>query len=237
MILHPDKDPMGHAIDDFYRKNKIGRLIVNSSITEDEEIGVDYLFRTYDSMPEIEQLALNTCKGKVLDIGAAAGCHSLYLQNKGFNVTAIDISELSVEAMKRQGLDSVQCIDFFDFEHKFDTLLLLMNGVGIAGDLDGLDHLLHKCKELLLPGGQVLLDSSDIVYMFEEDEDYLEEMDNYYGELNYQMKYKNIEGETFKWLFIDFAMLSEKATDAGFECKLVIEGEHYDYLAQLTMLK
>lgn len=237
MILTPENDPMGNAIADFYYKKAADRLIVDSSITEDEEIGVDYLFRDFESMPQIEKVALEKCNGKVLDVGAAAGCHALYLQNKSIEVTAVDISELSVEVLKKRGLKTAECIDFFDVNEKFDTLLFLMNGVGIAGNMDGLYRLLQKCKDLLLPGGQVLLDSSDIVYMFEDDEGYSEKMEGYYGELKYQMKYKDIKGEEFDWLFIDFNLLSQKAKEAGFDCELLVEGEHFDYLAQLTMMK
>lgn len=234
MILTPEKDPMGSAIADFHNNKPVDRLIVNSTITEDEEIGVDYLFRDFKTMPKIEQEALKLCSGKVLDVGAAAGCHSLFLQEKGVDVMSIDISELSVQIMKERGVKEVQLQDVFSLDAKFNTILLLMNGSGIAGDLQGLDKLLQKCSDLLLPGGQVLLDSSDIIYMFEDDEEYLEELQSYYGELKYQMKYKDIEGEEFDWLFVDYDLLSKTAKTAGFDCKLVVEGEHYDYLAQLT---
>ncbi len=236
MKIKAEFDPMGCAINDYCKNHTVKKLIVNSTITENEEIEVSYLFRDFDSMPDIEQKALRVCKGSVLDVGAAAGIHSLWLQNSGLNVKAIDVSELSVEAMKSRGVNQVECVDFFESKNqKYDTLLFLMNGVGISGDLNGLNALLLKCKELLNEGGQVLLDSSDIIYMFDGIEEFSVEPNEYYGELQYEMQYGSVKGNPFRWLFIAFNILEAKANVLGFKCELVQEGEHFDYLAKLTL--
>lgn len=236
MFLLPEVDPMGQAIHDFYFKKNPGRLEVNSTITEDEDIEVAYLFRAFREMPEIEQKAMSLCRGAVLDVGAAAGAHTLYLQNQGINVEAIDISQLSVDVMKHRGVNQVLCADFFDLNNKtYDTLLFLMNGIGLCGSLKGLGVLLQQCKKLLNTGGQVLLDSSDIKYMFEGEEFEIEFENCYYGELEYQMNYKETEGEVFDWLFIDFNTLQQVAKANGFNCEKIIDGPHYDYLARLTL--
>ena len=49
------------------------------------------------------------------------------------------------------------------------------------------------------------------------------------------MQYKDILGESFDWLYIDFQTLSLYATENGFQAELVKEGKHYDYLAKLTL--
>ncbi len=232
-----EKDPMGRAISDYYHYGKAAKLRVLSSMFYEDEIPVRTLFRSYDEMPVQEQKAIELCHGRVLDAGAGSGCHSLVLKERGHEVVAIDISELSVEVMKERGIDA-RNINFFDetFNEKFDTILLAMNGIGIVGKTERLEEFFRCAKRLLAPGGEILLDSSDIKYIFSDD-DGIMDIDlaaNYYGEVDFQMRYKNIKGETFDWLYIDFDTLSLYAEENGFKCEKCIDGKHYDYLARLT---
>jgi SAM-dependent methyltransferase len=232
-------DPLGHAITDTFENDTNNEILVESDIAEDDTISSKYFFRTYDKMPLIEQHALNKCVGKVLDVGAAAGCHSLFLQDKGMDVTALEISQLCCDVMKKRGIRNVIAGNYFDFDFdntKFDTLLFLMNGIGIAGTLSGLEDLLFKASKLLNPGGILVFDSSDIDYMYyDEDGSKLINLNsNYYGELSYKMKYSSFIGNPFKWLFIDINTLMPIAQKYGFKTHLVESGKHYDYLGILT---
>jgi len=230
-------DAIGQALLAYYNTGDDTDIVVKSSITEDDIIPIEYLFRTYAKMPVIEQKALNLCRGKVLDVGAASGCHSKILKEKGFEVEAIDISEGAVEVMNLQGI-TVKNQNFFNVTEKYDTLLFLMNGVGIAGTLNELPQFLNHAKSLLKPNGQILLDSSDISYLFKEEDgsEWINLNTNYYGEVSYQMEYKNHLTEPFNWLFVDFEKLKELAKSCGLKCELVCKGEHYDYLARLSIL-
>lgn len=233
-----DKDPMGAAIADYYKTNgrTTGRLRVFSPMFEEDEIPVDTLFRSYDDMPMLEQLALQQAKGRILDVGAGAGCHALTLQDRGAQVTAIDISELSVETMLQRGVRDARLQDFWKVEDLYDTVLMLMNGIGIIGTLKQLPAFFAQLDRMLAEDGQVLLDSSDICYVYEVEDDIIEipsDMD-YYGELTYQMQYKRIKGEEFPWLYIDAELLQEEADKHGFVADVVEYGEHYDFLARIT---
>lgn len=235
-VTNKGKDPMGRAIFDYYHTRKAGKLRVLSSMFYEDEIPVPTLFRTFDEMPVQEQKAIELCRGRVLDVGAGSGCHSIVLKDRGLDVTAIDISELSVEVMKDRGLDA-RNINFFDetFTERFDTILLAMNGIGIVGKTERLPEFFRSIKRLLAQGGQVLLDSSDIRYVFMDDDGVMD-IDlaaGYYGEIDYKMRYKNITGEPFDWLYIDFDTLSMYAEEHGFKCEKCIDGEHYDYLARI----
>lgn len=231
-------DPMGAAIYDFHRNGYADTLVVRSSMFEDDEIPVADLFRDYDGMPELEKIAVDEACGKVLDVGAGSGCHSLVLQKKGLDVVAIDISPLSVQVMKEREIDA-RLVNFFDpaFDQSFDTVLMLMNGTGIIGNLDNMPAFFARVKELLNPGGSVYIDSSDLRYLFEEEDGSLmiDLADDYYGQLDYQMVYKDVVGEPFDWLYVDFETLAYYAEENGFRAELVAEGEHYDYLARLTV--
>lgn len=226
---------MGRAIADYYRTGAAGRLSVFSPMFEEDEIPVQTLFRTYADMPAIEQKALDRAKGRTLDVGAGSGCHSLVLQQRGVDVTAIDISPLSVETMRQRGIKKVLEQDFFTLEGQYDTILMLMNGIGIVGTLERLPMFFRLLDKILAPGGQLLCDSSDISYVFEDEEGRIDYPDNghYFGELSYRMQYKDTQGHSFPWLYIDAATLSRLANENGYSVEILAQGDHSDYLARI----
>lgn len=231
-------DPFGEAIHDYFEKGKAPDLIVNSNYTENEEIAASWFFRSEKEMPKIEQIALKHCRGRILDIGAAAGCHSIILQKKGFSVTALEQSQLAAEVLKKRGIQKVICEDIYSFTNQqFDTLLLLMNGAGIGKTISGLKKLLLHLQPLIAEKGQILIDSSDIKYLFREDDGSVWfDLANpkYYGEMTYEVTYKKSVSK-FQWLFVDFDTLKKLADKTGFECELLESGKHHDFLAQLKV--
>jgi SAM-dependent methyltransferase len=230
-------DLFGKALFDYQTNNSPEDIITETNISEADEMDVAYLFRTYNEMPKIEKKALQLSKGKALDVGCGAGSHSLYLQNdKNLEVISIDISENAIQTCLLRGLRNAKVQNVLDLENEtFDTILLLMNGTGIFGTLSETSKYLKKLKSLLNPNGQILIDSSDIIYMFDENEDgsYQVPADNYYGELTFTISYKNQTEKPFPWLYLDFNTLQNAAIDNGFQCELVQEGKHFDYLARL----
>ena len=235
--IAPSRDPMGSAISDYYKNGRAAHLRVLSSMFKEDEMPIAHLFRSEQEMPQLEKRALTLVRGRVLDVGAGAGCHALALQEHGFEVKAIDVSPLSCDVMKARGIEDVECVNLFDtqLQSKFDTILLLMNGTGIAGKLERLPSLLNRLKELLADGGQILVDSSDLKYIYENEDGSMDIDLNapYYGEVDYQMQYKNVKGEPFDWLYTDPALLASISKQCGLQCEIVAEGEHYDYLARL----
>ncbi|CAM4066204.1 bifunctional 2-polyprenyl-6-hydroxyphenol methylase/3-demethylubiquinol 3-O-methyltransferase UbiG [Flavobacterium sinopsychrotolerans] len=234
------KDLFGKAILDFQTNNSPEDLITETTISEEDEMSVAYLFRSYDEMPLMEQKALQLAKGKILDVGCGAGSHSLSLQNeRNLDVTSIDISPNAIEACTLRGLKKAKVQDVMTLENeKYDTILLLMNGAGMCGKLKNIPNFLLKLKSLLNPGGQILLDSSDIIYMFDDDEDggkWIPSQNEYYGEIVFNISYKGEKEKPFDWMFIDYNTLQNAALDNGFQCELILEGEHFDYLAKLSI--
>lgn len=237
-MLSNDKDPMGQAIADFFRNGKAAKLRVFSSMFYEDHIPVKTLFRTLEEMPPLEQEMLRRATGRVLDVGAGSGCHSLELMKMNKDVVAIDISALSVEVMEKRGVEA-KCVDFFDerFCEHFDTIIMAMNGIGIVGRIERLPEFFRRAKQLLNPGGCILLDSSDLRYVFENEDGSLD-IDlaaGYYGEVDYTMKYRSVQGESFDWLYIDYATLQMYAEESGFKCEKLADGNHYDYLAMLSL--
>lgn len=238
-LTPPETDAMGNAIADYARTGNAAKLIVTSTMLDDDEMPVDLLFRGFVDMPAIEQEALRLAQGKILDVGAGSGCHALALQEMGKDVCAIDISILSVEVMRERGVRNARAINLFDERlcDRFDTIILLMNGTGMIQRLENMPQFFMRMRQLLAPGGKIYMDSSDLIYLYEnEDGSYDIDLNgDYYGQVDFAMQYKNIKGEPFDWIYIDFDTLCVHAEANGFECRMVMEGEHYDYLAELQL--
>ena len=228
-------DIFGKALIDFYNGNHTENIITSTNISEDDEMPLEYLFREYKDMSQLEQKALELAKGRVLDVGCGAGIHTLYLQSQGFDVKAIDVSKGAIEVAQKLGVKNAALLPILDETEKFDTILLMMNGTGIFEELSKAPHYLKHLKSLLNPGGQILTDSTDIKYMYEdEDGGYWQDLNaNYYGELDYMLSYKGENATLTTWLYLDFETLMNASEEAGLTCELVMEGDHYDYLARI----
>ena len=230
--MDKNKDIFGKAIAGYYKEKDETPITVHSPDFENDEIPVAYLFRDFEEMPKLEQEALKLCKGSILDVGCGAGSHALYLQNElKLVVKAIDTSSGAIEIAKERGLKNAVVQDFYKISsERFDSILMLMNGTGIIGKLDNIDDFLQHCHKLLNDDGQLILDSSDLIYLF--DDEFIDS-EEYYGELTYELSYKGETSDPFDWLYVDKEILQKAAHNNNFSCEIVLEGEHYDYLAIL----
>jgi len=230
-------DIIGTALLDYYAGNYTEDIITETNISEADELPISYLFRDYTEMPAIEQTALNLAKGRVLDVGCGAGNHALYLQNKGLEVTGIDISKGATKVAKDQGLINAQNLDILNLNnHTFDTILLLMNGTGIFQKLNKVATYLEHLKSLLNDGGQILIDSSDLQYMYDKNEDgsIWVPANRYYGELEFSMRYKGKSSPKFPWLYMDERTFENACIVSDLNFEVVARGDNFDYLARLT---
>lgn len=238
--MNTEKDLYGKALLDYQTNGFTEDIITYSTIAGKDIYPLPYLFRDYNEMPKIEQKALQLTKGKTLDIGCGAGSHSLHLQNKGIDIIAIDISEGAIETCKQRGIDKAEVRDIWEVKNKkLDTILLLMNGAGMCGKLYRLSGFLAHLKTLLNDNGQILLDSTDTIYMYEnEDGEYEIDTDaDYYGETEFVMEYQSKKSQSFNWLYIDFNTLQKTAALCGLQCELILKGDYFDYLARITLEK
>ncbi|MDO1447986.1 class I SAM-dependent methyltransferase [Rhodocytophaga aerolata] len=221
-------DLLGKALNDYFTGNQEAFLLVHTSYGEIETMPAAVFFRTYENMPDLEKYALSLCRGKILDAGAGAGSHALELQKQNLEVVALDISPKAVEIMKQRGVLHAVTDDIFTYQGgRFDTILLLMNGIGIARDMIEINYLLKHLKSLLLPGGQLLLDSCDVAYLAGANI-----YQHYIGEVTYQFEYRGEKSEPFGWLYLAPPMLKKVAKASGWKCQIIYE-EGESYLARL----
>ena len=263
------KDILGQAIAGHYHRSSSAKLRVHARWgqradgqpmgSSTEIMPLNTYFRSPNDMPELEWVALQHCRGRILDIGAGAGSHSLLLQKMGLDVTALDISPLNAAVMRERGIKNVLRRDFFSLQPakafgtakaprpparqvaRYDTLLLLMNGIGLAATLDGLRLFLQKARALLRPGGALVFDSSDVAYLYHgrppkkgsSERAGSPPSGHYYGEISYQYEYRRQRTDWFKWLFVDKRTLRRIATKEGWKMQVLFEDKFDQYLVEL----
>lgn len=231
------RDVYGEALTEFHQKGDLATpLMLHSSYGDIEEMPVEVFFRDEDDFPELEFIALSLCDGSVLDVGAGVGSHALYLQSKGFNVTALEISPAACNIMKERGVEKIVTQDFFHLkDSKYDTLLFLMNGIGLAESIEGFKSLLLHAKTLLTENGQLLFDSSNISYLY--DEYHIERPEHYFGEIEFQYELNSIKGKPFKWLYLDQETLIKIAHEESWVVQVLYEDENDQYLVRMEPRK
>lgn len=231
------KDPIGRAIHDYAQQLPYEDIVVHSDVCEDDVLPTEWLFRSFEQMPEIEQLALQRSQGRILDVGSGAGCHSLYLTQQKLEVTSIDTSIGAIDYQLKEGINA-KCTDFFEWSgDSYDTLLFLMNGIGLCGTFKRLPVVLKHAYSLLRAGGKILCDSTDVRYLYEEEDGsvWVDLNSAYYGDLRFQMEYKTTQTDWFDWLYVDFDSLKKIAEKQGFTATVLLrDGAHY--LAELTKI-
>lgn len=226
-------DVLGEALQEFYYTHPKAKLWIHNKYGEKEDMPVRTYFREEQEMPALELTAIAACSGTVLDVGAGAGSHALLLQQKGFDVTAMDISPKAVELMKQRGVKHTICSDIFNYTNKqFDTVVLLMNGIGLTGNIEHLHTFLQHAKKLLKTGGQLLFDSSDIAYLYEGKLP----TGKYYGEIEYEYRYKGLRSGWFSWLYVDKTTLTAIAAKEGWNTEVLFEDEFGQYLVRMTLV-
>lgn len=227
------KDIYGAFLQDYLAKERSNIVLLHNNYAEAEEMQAEIFFRKEFELSDLELFALRLCKDKVLDVGAGAGAISLALQRRGIDVTALEISEGATYVMQKRGVKKIIHKDIFEFkDQKFDTMLLLMNGIGFCQYLNEVERFLNHAKQLLNPGGQIIFDSSDVAYLYQSEK---YEDDGYYGEIDYQYEYKGEKGDWFTWLYIDRKLMNDIAESCGYIMEVVFDDGQDQYLAKLKL--
>lgn len=228
------KDPFGVMLLDYLQGDYTVTLEVFSDEVEIWTMSGALMMREYEEMGMLEKYALSLCRGSILDIGAGSGCHSLYLQKKGCDVLAIDHSPGCIHVMRKRGVVNVLQGDFSVYcGARHETILMLMNGIGICGTLAGFAAFLQQAKNILEVGGQIVADSTDISLLLEDQA--VIDLDEYPGEVEFVMKYNGITSKSFSWLYMDFETMKTLASMNGFFCEKLMSCGDGRYLARLFM--
>ena len=235
LIDDSKKDPLGAMLLDYLNGDVNAFVQVNSDTLEMWKMTGEVMFRKFSRMSRLEKKALVLCKGKILDVGAGSGCHAIYLQKRHTGVDALDISPGCIEVMKKRRIKSPIHQNFFSLKKKnYNTILMLMNGIGICGSLDGLNLFFQFIPGILSPNGQILVDSTDLTDLYDLNSAHFK-TDQYYGETQFTMTYKNRVSDPFDWLYVDFDRLQQMADFHNFECEKILTDASHRYLARLTL--
>ncbi|MFV0437924.1 MAG: class I SAM-dependent methyltransferase [Desulfopila sp.] len=229
------KDPLGVMLRQYYEGDLAAFLTVWSDSMEMAPMYGKSMLRSLAEMDELEKCALANCRGRVLDVGAGSGCHSLVLQDRGLEVEAVDISPGCVALMRQRGVHRVRHANVFTVAgQRFDTVLMLMNGIGLCGSIGGLHDFLGKLDDLVKPGGQLIVDSTDLTAQFLAIGEQVYDDAGYCGETEFVMVYKGLRSDPFSWLYIDYPLLAGICKEHGYRCELVMSFAEGRYLARIS---
>jgi SAM-dependent methyltransferase len=226
-------DLLGRAIQNYQNGDKDASLIIHNKYGKPDIMPIEVYFRQENDLSDLEQFALSLAQGRVLEVGAGAGSLCLILQDMALEVDAIEISPLCVEVMRQRGVKSIIETDFFEYEKpdKYDTIFLLMNGLGLVGYLGELENTFRKLKNMLTPTGQIIFDSSDVAYLYDEPFP----GNKYYGEIAYCYEYKGERSDWFNWLYVDFETMGDAALSSGLQIQLIQSDDSGQYLARAVL--
>jgi SAM-dependent methyltransferase len=229
-------DMLDRAFADYLAGHTDAMVKVHWDSGDSQDMEVGHFFRSFAQMPALEKKALGFCQGRVLDVGAGTGIHAAVLQKRGHQVVAVEPMPAACEAMRRRGLTEVIEGSFFDLPPTgdFDTLLFMMNGLGMTGLLSRLDAMFTQCRHLLKPDGIIVGDSTDIFVSLDLDRE--QDYARYPGELTFEVEYLGQRGKREPWLFVDFGTLSDIARRNGFKASMREYGNSGNYLALLRRL-
>lgn len=223
-----------------YHRGQHDAVLVVYDDFERDEPPIAHFFRGPDQFLPYERLALENCRGSILDVGAGSGCHTLFLQDHGFPVTAIEALPGLVEIMRDRGVQDARLATWRELRAPpFDTMLVMMNGLGLAETLSGLPLFLREARRLVRPDGQILADSTDVrVRMDPTNSGRIWRDDGrYVGELHFQLEFEGRKGDQFSQLYVDPETLVQCCRDEAWSCELLqAPDEHGHYLARLTQL-
>jgi precorrin-6B methylase 2 len=223
-LLHPFLQealaPLGRALEAFTSGDVGASLLVHVEDCSPEPLPISYFFRTPEEMGAVDRTALALARGAVLDVGACAGAHAVPLTRAGLAVTALDVLPEAVRTLRTRGVAQAHLGSVWSFAaaERYDTILALMNGTSLAGTSGGLEALLLRLRDLAAPGGQLLIDSTELG---EE------------GEVHYQLEFQGAKGPPFPQLFVGEERLARVALAAGWSVDVVAR-EGARYLARLS---
>ena len=232
-------DPYTDALADYLNGKHDATILVLRDDGYTQEMHIEEFFTRQTEFSDLECVALEHCNGRVLDVGAGAGRHSLELQRRGLEVCAIDVSPAAVDIMKKRGVMDARCGELYDFEYlQFDTLLFMMNGIGIVGSLEGLERLLACFDHFIAAGGHMIFDSWDFRNTGKEIHQIYYGKSAiglpYPGETRYRLQYNDVIGLPINWLFIDSDTLSMIVSKNDLKCRILGRNDKGQFLAELS---
>lgn len=227
------QDVLGSAIEAYFLNSDDTPIRVFINKNEEPVMYPSVFFRSYKNMLKYEKISLRESKGRVLDLGCGAGCHALYLQKKGLEITAVEISKKSAKVAADRGVEKVVNEDWRNLSLKnFDTVLVLMNGMGLAESPAELKLMFKKLKSFLSKNGSILIDSTDVTYA---KADWPMRDSEYFGKVHFELKYKG-KTQCFPWLFVDFDTALKTAKSVKLNVEVLEKARNGHFLLRLSKM-
>ena len=228
-------EPLAAALLDHYRSGRPRCVHALRADGVSFEIETAEYFTLDGQLSDFDRICLERCHGRVLDVGAGAGRHALAFQERGCEVTAIDVSPICTALCRERGVIDARTVDIMRLDRdepmgQFDSIFFGMQTIGVAGGTKPLEELLRRLRKSLAPGGELLVDSSALREAWEGGE---EEDSHHRGEIVLSTRYRGWRGDPFPWLYLAEEELAEVANRAGYEMESLAHVESGEYLVAM----
>jgi len=238
--LKPEEDAFGQMIWAYYKGREVFEIVERDDgyIDVGSKYGPKMYFSEYEDWSLVEQKAMESVKGRVLDVGCGAGRHSLYLQKKGFDVLGIDNSPLAIKVCELRGLKKAKTMSIEDVNFKpnsFDTIIMMGNNFGLFGSFKKARKLLKKFHEMTSENALIIADTRDPYKT--DNPDHFEyhrfnkEKGRMGGQVRIRIRFRKHVGRWFDYLMVSKKEMEEILKGAGWKVKEFIDSEDAEYIA------
>ncbi len=234
------QDAIGHGMLEYYSTGKAMEIIERDDGHFNVSEGFAAYFSEPDLWPDRYKEALKHVHGRVLDIGCGAGMHTLYLQEQGVSVTAVDNSPKAIEVCRLRGVKDARILPITKISRHiepFDSIIMLGNNFGLFANPQRAKRLLQRFNNLTFPGGTLIAESYDPYQT--EDPDHLAyhklniQRGRMAGQVRLRVRFRKHKTDWFDYLFVSQDEMLQILEGTGWQLNRFIESTTPAYIAIL----
>ena len=238
--MKENEDAYGQELFNFYINNEGAEIVERDDGFIEGTTNLSLYFAPYEQWPTHQQEAMQFAHGRVLDIGAGAGRHSLHLQNQGLEVTAVDNSPKAVELCRLRGVNDARLLPITKISRHiepFDTIIMMGNNFGLFGNAQRAKRLLRRFHNLTFEGGTLIAETNDPYQT--EDPDHLEyhefnrQRGRMPGQLRLRVRYRKYKTPWMDYLIVSKDEMKEIVSDTGWIIDRFIDSDSSMYIVVL----
>jgi SAM-dependent methyltransferase len=237
------QDLLGRMLRDYHRDGELADTPVHRRDDDHTtRAPAEWYFLPAEEWPEFERAGVGKARGDVLDVGCGAGRTTLWLQDRGHRVLAVDRSPGAVAVAADRGVERAVAGDMDLLPvtaDEFDTVLFAGQQFGLGSERRDLAERLRRLWTVLPPGGRVVADLTDPERVVDtEHAEY--QADNRLGEgltrRRFRLEYDGEVGPWVELLSVSPDLLAALGDETGWTVDLTREdgGAHYWVVLERT---
>jgi SAM-dependent methyltransferase len=233
-------DAFGLAIWSYFKGGPPFEIVERDDGYIDAAMSTSRYFADFRRWPDHQKRAMQFVRGEnALDVGCGAGRVSLYLQRKGFRVTAIDSSPLAIRTCTRRGVRNARVLAFEDIRrlrrNQFDTVVLFGNNFGLFGNLRRAKRLLKELHRITADGAVMI---AETINPYETDNPFHRryqqrnrQRGRMPGQIRIRIRFQACATPWFDYLFVSRVEMKGVLEGTGWKARRFLKGDPPSYVA------